>query len=142
MTTSKTIAELMSHDPVTLTSSNACIDAALAMRDHDIGEVLVTDVSNNLSGIVTDRDLVVRVLCEGRDPTMTMLGDIATSKVVSVQEDDGIDDVMDVMARHAIRRVPVVDGDTLRGIISLGDLAAARDPRSVLGRISRAAPNN
>lgn len=94
-----------------------------------------------LTGIVTDRDLVVRAIAEGRDATST-LGDIVSSEVVSITPTDSADDAIRLMRERALRRVPVVEDGRPVGIVSLGDLAGERDPRSVLGEISTAPPNH
>ena len=112
------------------------------MRDQNIGDVLVTDGDGKLCGIVTDRDIVVRAVAEGKDLDMMRIGDICSHTLVTVEPSTGVDDAIKLMREKAIRRIPVVDHDHPIGIVSIGDLAQARDPNSALGHISRAAPNN
>jgi len=132
-----TIRDLMTVNPLILDASCNVIDAAREMRDRDIGDVLVAN-DGSLCGIVTDRDLVVRCLAEGGDPSQTTLKDLCSSKLAMLQSDASIDEAVELMKERAVRRVPVVEGDTAVGIVSLGDLAELRDPQSALGRISAA----
>jgi CBS domain-containing protein len=111
------------------------------MRDNDIGDVLVVR-NGKLHGIVTDRDLVVRVVAAGLDPERTNLDDICSAQVVVLAPDDSVNDAIHLMREHALRRLPVVgdDGKPL-GIVSMGDLAVLRDPESALADVSAAPPN-
>jgi CBS domain-containing protein len=106
------------------------------MADHDIGDVLVTDDAGGLAGILTDRDLAVRVLATNLDPDECNAGEVASTTLVTVDADDSIDRVIDVARKEAVRRVVVLEDRSPIGIISLGDLAIARDPNSVLADIS------
>ena len=135
----KTIKDAMTTKPASLPASASVSDAARQMRELDIGDVLV-EQEGRLAGIVTDRDLVVRVIAEGRDVT-SKLGDIVSSEVVCITPADSADDAIRLMRERALRRVPVVENGRPVGIVSLGDLAGERDPRSVLGEISNAPPN-
>ena len=136
----KSIKDAMTTKPVSLPASSTVADAAQQMRDLDIGDVLIEE-GGRLAGIVTDRDLVVRAIAEGRAPTTT-LGDIVSSEVVCITPTDTADDAIRIMREHALRRVPVIENGKPVGIVSLGDLAGERDPRSVLGEISTAPPNH
>ena len=115
-------------------------DVARIMRDEDIGAVLVTD-EDRLRGLVSDRDLVVRVFAEGEDPGRTTVARACSEDLVTVGPDDELDVAVRVMREHAVRRVPVVEEGRPVGIVSLGDLAVERDPGSALGDISAAGPN-
>jgi CBS domain-containing protein len=137
---SKSIKDAMTTKPASLPSTSTLVEAARLMRDLDIGDVLI-EQDGRLAGIVTDRDLVVRAMAEGRDST-SKLGDIVSSDVVCITATDGVEDVIRLMRDHALRRVPVVDDGKPVGIVSLGDLAGERDPDSVLGQISKAPPNH
>jgi CBS domain-containing protein len=129
----------MKKDPIRLEATTPVIEAARKMRDSHVGAVIVAS-SDRLSGIVTDRDIACRVVAQGRDPATTPLGDICSSPTVTVKPDDTVDRAVQIMREKAIRRIPVVEGDRAIGILSLGDLALARDPKSVLGQISAAHP--
>jgi CBS domain-containing protein len=108
------------------------------MRDRQIGNVLVTD-HGTLIGLATDRDIVVRAVAEARDPSQTRLGEIATGDVVRIGLDASGDEAADVMRQQAVRRLVVIDSrGAVAGIVSLGDLALAKDPSSALGVISGA----
>ena len=116
-------------------------EAAETMRAHDIGNVVVVDDNGKLSGILTDRDIVVRVVAEGRDPRATRVGDIASRELTAVSPDDPVDRAVQLMRDRAIRRLPAVEKDKVVGIVSIGDLALDRDPDSALADISAAPPN-
>jgi CBS domain-containing protein len=113
---------------------------ARIMRDQDLGAVLVTD-GDELRGLVTDRDLVVRSLAEGGDPERTTVAGACSDDLVTVTPEDDLDHAIELMREHAVRRVPVIDHGHPVGIVSLGDAAMERDPGSALGDISVARPN-
>lgn len=134
------VRELMTPDPVVFSPDTPVRRAAQAMREHDIGDVLVVD-GDRLCGIVTDRDLVVRGLAERDDLSDCRLRDVCTDDVVTTALTDTLDTAVARMREHAVRRIPVVDKDKLVGVLSLGDAAVEQDPNSALGQIS-AAPEN
>jgi len=136
-----TIKELMTEDPITLEPKASAREAAERMREADVGAMLVVE-GDELKGLLTDRDIVVRAVAEGKDPDDVSVGDICSSSVVSVAAEDSVDDAIKTMREHDIRRVPVLDDEKPVGIVSLGDLAVAQDSDSVLGDISAAEPNN
>src|SRR5262245_65170166 len=131
----KTIKDAMSTKPASLPVSATVADAARQMRERDIGDVLV-EQEGRLAGIVTDRDIVVRVMAEGRDVN-SKLGDIVSSEVVCITPAESADDAIRLMRARALRRVPVVENGRPVGIVALGDLAGGRDPRSVLGQMRK-----
>ena len=132
--------DVMTPDPVVCASTDTVRDAARQMRDHHIGDVLVTH-DGALCGIVTDRDIVVKAVAESDGAMSTPLGDICGHAVHSVAPDTSVKDVIRLMEDQAIRRVPVVEDSKPVGIISIGDLAVERDPKSALGEISAAPPS-
>jgi CBS domain-containing protein len=134
------VAEAMTSHPVTLPPSATVADAAAAMRDSDIGDVLVVDGSGTLCGIVTDRDIAVRVAAEGRKST-TKLKTVLSEEVATVTTMDPLERAVEVMCERAVRRLPVVNDGAVVGVISLGDLAHQLDRDSVLADISAAPPN-
>jgi CBS domain-containing protein len=136
------VSDVMTADPVALTTEATLRDAATAMRDRDIGDVVVTKPDGSVCGLITDRDIVVRAVAEGRDPASTTLEDVCSGDVVTVAPDDPVAAAIKAMEDHAIRRLPVMDNGSLVGIVSIGDLAVQRDPESALGEISAAPPNN
>jgi len=133
--------EVMTRAPVALDADATLVEAAKLMRQHDIGDVLVTR-DKKLIGILTDRDLVVRGVADQR-PYTGSVGDICSPDPVTVRSTDSVDTAVELMRQHAIRRLPVVDdGQRPVGVVSLGDLAEDRDPESVLGQISQAPPTH
>lgn len=136
------IRDVMTSNPQTLPESTIVREAAEAMRANDIGDVVVVDDNGNLSGILTDRDIVVRVVAEGRDPRATRIGDIASRELTAVSPDDPVERAVQLMRDRAIRRLPAVEKNKVVGIVSIGDLALDRDPDSALADISAAPPNS
>jgi CBS domain-containing protein len=134
------IHDVMIPNPVTLPGTTSVQDAARAMRDQAIGDVIVIE-HNQVCGIITDRDIVVRTVAEEQDPATTTLADICSHSLLTVLPTDSVEQAVRLMRTHAIRRLPVVDGGKAVGIVSLGDLAVERDPDSALGEISAALPN-
>jgi CBS domain-containing protein len=96
---------------------------------------------NQVCGIVTDRDIAVRIVAEEKDPAATALADICSHSLLTVKPSDKVEHAVRLMRTHAIRRLPVVEDGKAVGIVSLGDLAVERDPHSVLGEISAAPPD-
>jgi CBS domain-containing protein len=111
------------------------------MRDKDIGDVIVTD-GDRIAGIATDRDIVVRAVADGKNPSQTTLRDVATMDPTTVSPTDSVDDAIRIMREKAVRRLPVCENGRPVGIVSLGDLAMERDQKSVLADVSAAPPNN
>lgn len=135
------VREVMTAAPETVTPETTVRDAALLMERMDIGNVLVVD-GDELRGIVTDRDITVRSVAEGLDPLTTPVLQIFTPSAVSVSPLATVQETIDLMRHHDIRRVPVVESGVPVGIVSIGDLAESGEPRSLLADISRALPNN
>ena len=138
----QTISQVMTPDPWTVQENAPLQEAARIMRDADIGDVIVIRSDDSVCGIITDRDLVVRALAEGADPKTATVADVCRHTVVSISSGDPVDQAVPLMREHNIRRLPVIDGSRLVGIITLGDLAIDRDPNSALADISKAPPNN
>lgn len=134
------IRDVMTPNPIALPATSPAIEAARAMRDSDIGDVVVVD-GQQICGIVTDRDIVVRAVAEGRDPASTPLMDICSRELTTISPHESVDKAVRLMREKAIRRLPVVEDQRPVGIVSIGDLALERDPKSVLGNISAAPPN-
>jgi CBS domain-containing protein len=138
----ETIREVMTRNPVTVSSDSTVVDAARLMRDRDIGPVVVMD-GEQVTGIITDRDIVVRAVADGQDPNSIAVQDVCTGDVEAVAPDSPISDVVRRMQQRNVRRLPVVDGDKLVGIISMGDLAIEGElPSSAMADVSAASPNN
>jgi CBS domain-containing protein len=136
-----TVRDAMTEDPRCVDASATVTEVAGEMREGDVGAILVTE-ADTLSGIVTDRDIVVRAVAEGRDPDETRAGDVCTSDPQTLSPDDELGDAVRRVKEANIRRLPVVEGGKPVGILSLGDLAEQLDPDSVLADISAAPANN
>ena len=134
------LREIMTQKPVTVQATDTVVAAARSMRDGNIGDVVVVD-NGQIQGILTDRDIVVRALAEGRDPARTTVGEICSRELTTLSPNDAIGDAEKTMRARAIRRLPVVEGGRPVGIVSLGDLAVEKNPESTLGGISAAPPN-
>lgn len=134
------VRDVMTPQPAAVTADTTLTDTARLMRDKDIGDVLVTN-GDRLAGIVTDRDVVVRAVADGLDPNLTPVESCVSSDLVVVEASDRVTDVVSTLRDRAIRRVPVIEGDVVVGIVSLGDLARERDPNSALAAISTAPAN-
>jgi CBS domain-containing protein len=132
------ISDVMTKDLVTIGPDASLADASKHMQERDIGDVLVV-VDDRLYGMVTDRDIVVRGLAEGKSPNAPA-SEIATTELTMLSPDDDAAQAVEWMRREAIRRVPVVEDGRPVGIVSLGDLAQSRDPSSALSDISAAPP--
>lgn len=135
------ISEMMTDRLVTVGPDDPVTAAAAAMREHDIGDVLVTE-DRVVRGVITDRDVAVRVVASGLDPASTAVRDVASGQVVSVRPDEPVASAVKKMREHAVRRLPVVDDDGRAvGMITIGDLASYDDPDSALSDVSTATPN-
>lgn len=137
----QSIREIMTTDPVSLPASSSITEAARCMKDRDIGDVIVID-EGEICGVLTDRDIVVRGLAAGRDPGGTKIAEVCSRDLVTASPNDDVDKTVQLMREKAIRRIPVVEGGKAVGMVSIGDLAVERDPRSALADISAAPPNN
>ena len=141
MASAKTLRDVMSGNPVTLPSTATVFEAAQCMRDGDIGDVIVMD-GERVCGIVTDRDIVVRAMAEGRDPQSCTVADVCSRDVVTLSPDDTVKRATDLMKQKAIRRIPVCEDGRVVGIVSIGDLAIEANGEKALADISAAPANN
>lgn len=139
-TVNDTIRDVMSPRPRVLSVDSMVSEAAEVMRRDDIGDVVVVE-EDRLYGILTDRDIVVRVLAEGQDPSQTRIGDVCSREVATIRPEDGVGQAVRLMREKAIRRLPVTEGDEVVGILTIGDIAVERDSRTALADISAAPPN-
>lgn len=136
------LEDVMTKNPSTLPYSSTVRQAAEEMRRTAVGAIVV-EADGKPCGIVTDRDIVVRCVAGGGNCDEMSLGSICTQELSTLSPRDSVDQAVQLMRNKAIRRIPVVeDGGRVVGIVSLGDLAQNRDPQSVLGGISAAAPNS
>lgn len=110
------------------------------MRHEDIGALMMGDEGGGV-GILTDRDIVVRVVAVGQDPFQTPVGEICCRELTTVAPDDSVGEAVRLMRARSIRRLPVTEGGDIVGILTIGDIAVARDSRTALADISAAPPN-
>jgi CBS domain-containing protein len=134
------VEEIMTTNPRTVKVDDTVQDAAAVMRDNDIGDAIVVE-DGQVTGIVTDRDIAVRAVAEGRDASSTEIREICTTGIEAIEPNASVDDALRTMREHDIRRLPVVKNGRPVGIVSLGDLAVEREPDSTLADISAAAPD-
>jgi CBS domain-containing protein len=123
------IKDVMTENPVSCEPQASVTEAAKVMAREDVGPVPVVE-GNRLVGLVTDRDLIVRVLAEGRDPQGTTVGEVASTDLVTLSPEQDLDEALQLLARHQVRRLPVVDGGKLVGIVAQADVARHGDDKS------------
>ena len=117
------VKELMTTNIAALAPDNTILDAAKSMQTHNIGCMPVCQPDGKVIGIITDRDIVVRSLASNGDPKTTLVKDVMTKNVITAQPDMDVNSALEAMATNKIRRLPVVQNDTLVGMIAIGDLA-------------------
>jgi CBS domain-containing protein len=105
--------------------------AAKRLAELDVGSMPICGEDDRLKGMVTDRDIVVKVIAKGSDPSQVTAGDLAQGKPVTIGADDSAEEALSVMSEHRVRRLPVIDGHDLVGIVSQADLAKAMNEQSV-----------
>lgn len=127
-----TVRDIMSTDVECAKIDDTLVTAARKLRDLDVGSLPICGDDNRLAGMVTDRDIVIRCLAEGGDPTTATVGDLTDGgEVVTVGADDTIEEALRTMSDHAVRRLPVIDGTDLVGILTQADIAANLPEESV-----------
>jgi CBS domain-containing protein len=120
------VREVMTSNPTSCRSQDSVTDAAKAMAKEDVGPIPVVE-GDRLVGLLTDRDIVVRVVAEGRDPQSTTVGEVASSDLATVSPDQDLDQALQLLAERRVRRLPVVDGGRLVGIVAQADVARQGD---------------
>ena len=116
------VREAMTEDPRSIGTSTSVVEAARLMRDEHIGSLPITD-GDTLVGMITDRDITTRVVAEAADLATTSVGDVHSRDLISVEPDKDLEEALRLMARHQIRRLPVVEGGRLVGIVAQADIA-------------------
>ncbi|HEX6501004.1 MAG TPA: CBS domain-containing protein [Micromonosporaceae bacterium] len=136
------VRDVMTRDVAFLPADTTLDEAARIMRTRNIGDIVVTE-GQELSGLVTDRDIVLRAVADSRDPVGTSLREVVSRDLVAIRDSEPVDRVGALMRERAVRRVLVYDEENaLVGIVSLGDVARSLEPESILARISDAPPNH
>jgi CBS domain-containing protein len=127
---SKSVKDAMTSEVRTATPSQTLADAAVLMKREDVGSVPIVD-GERLVGMLTDRDIVVRGIANGSDPRIVQIGDIASTDLVTVRPGDDLGDALRLMAQHQVRRLPVVDGGRLVGVVAQADVAQEAKDKQV-----------
>ena len=118
-----TAREIMSGSAECASESDTLVDAARKMKDLDVGSLPICGEDDRLKGVITDRDIVVNCVADGRDPSSVKVSEMSDGKPVTIGADDSVDEILRTMTEHAVRRLPVIDGDHLVGIVSQADVA-------------------
>ncbi len=119
----KTIRDLMTSNPTTIEPDKTVVDAAKLMGDEDAGLIPIVE-GQKLVGTITDRDIATRVVAESKDPQSTKVRDVMTSRLVTIDPDQDLDEALRLMAQHQVRRLPVVEEDgKIVGIVAQADVA-------------------
>jgi CBS domain-containing protein len=129
----KKARDVMSSDCTCIGENDSVLDAAKQLADKDVGSLPICGEDDRLKGMLTDRDIVVKVLARGKDPASVKAGELGQgdSKTVTVGADDSIDEALRTMIDHKVRRLPVIDGKRMIGIISQADIATNVDEEKV-----------
>jgi CBS domain-containing protein len=128
---SKTAREVMTGDAQCIGEHDSVLDAAKRLSELGVGAMPICGDDQRLKGMVTDRDIVVKVLAEGRDPSSTEAGELGEGKPVTIGADDSVEEACRTMKEHKVRRLPVIDDHQLIGIVSQADLARSIDESQV-----------
>jgi CBS domain-containing protein len=131
-------SDVMTRNPVSARPDDTVASVARLMKENDIGPVPIVDDDNSkrLVGIVTDRDLAIKVVAAGRDPQTTPVSEVMTTNVITCRDDDDIETALDAMSTQQLRRIPVVDdGNMLLGIIAQADIATRMNEPEKTGEV-------
>ena len=118
----KSVRDAMTQDPRSIGASASVVEAARLMREADVGSLPIVD-DEKLVGMITDRDITTMVVAEGADPESTPVGDVSSRDPISVELGEDLEEALQLMARHQVRRLPVVENDKLVGIVAQADIA-------------------
>jgi CBS domain-containing protein len=118
----KRVRDAMTEDPRSIAASEPVVDAARLMREQHVGSLPVTD-NEKLVGMITDRDITTRVVAEAADPKTTSVGEVYSRDLISVEPDQDLDEALQLMARHQVRRLAVIENGSLVGIVAQADIA-------------------
>jgi CBS domain-containing protein len=119
---SKLVREAMTANPRTVSLDASVVDAARIMEEEDVGSVPVVEADGILAGMITDRDIALRVVAAGKDPRSTTTGEIATRQVSPAYPDEPLDEALEQMAYRQVRRLPVIEDDRVVGILAQADV--------------------
>ena len=124
----KSVRDAMTEDPRWISASASVVDAARLMREEHIGSLPITE-NELLVGMITDRDITTRVVAEAVDPKLTSVADVYSRDLISVQPDEDLEEALLLMARHQVRRLPVVADGKLVGIVAQADIALTENEK-------------
>jgi len=127
----KTARDVMDPDCTCVNEDETLVDAAKKMAEKDVGALPICGNDDRLKGMLTDRDIVVSAIAQGKDPSSVKAAELGGHEVVTIGADDSIDEALRTMIDHKVRRLPVIDGHELVGIISQGDIATNLDEQKV-----------
>jgi CBS domain-containing protein len=127
----KTARDVMTGGAECVGENDTLVDAARKLAELDVGAMPICGEDDRLKGMLTDRDIVVKALAQGKDPSSTTVGEFAEGKPVTIGADDSVDEALRMMTKHKVRRLPVIDGHDLVGIVSQADLARNIDEEKV-----------
>ena len=129
----KTARDIMTPDCTCIGENDSLLDAAKRLAELNVGSLPICGEDNRLKGMVTDRDIVVKALAQGKDPASTKAGELGAGdgKTVTIGADDSIEEALRTMSQHQVRRLPVIDGRELVGIVSQADIARNYDEEKV-----------
>jgi CBS domain-containing protein len=130
----KNVRTAMTENPRAMQTSESVVDAARLMRDEHVGSLPVVE-DGELVGMITDRDIATRVVAEGAAVETTQVGSVYSPDPVSIPPDADLDEALRLMARHQIRRLPVVEGTRLVGILSQADIAREEEEKTTGGLV-------
>ena len=123
----KKARDVMTGGAECIGENDTVLDAAKRLKELDVGAMPICGEDNRLKGMLTDRDIVVKVLAEGKDPSSTTAGELGQGKPVTIGADDPVEEALHTMAEYRVRRLPVIDGHDLIGIVSQADIATNLD---------------
>ena len=132
-----TARDIMTPDAACAGENETLVEVAKKLRDEGVGALPICGEDNRLKGMVTDRDIVVECLAKGGDPNTTRAGELGDGKPVTIGADDSVEEALATMAQHQVRRLPVIDGHDLVGMVSLADVARAL-PEDKVGSVVEA----
>ena len=127
----KKARDVMTGDAECIGENDSVTDAAKRLAELNVGAMPICGEDNRLKGMLTDRDIAVKVVAQGKDPSTTKAGELGQGKPVTIGADDSVDEALRTMSEHKVRRLPVIDGHDLIGIVSQADLARNIDEEKV-----------
>jgi CBS domain-containing protein len=117
--------DVMTPDPEVIDEHETVLEAAKKLADLDVGAMPVCTSDRRVVGMLTDRDIVTKVLAQGKDPASVKAGELAQGEAVTIGADDSVEEALRTMAEHKVRRLPVIDGHDLVGVVAQADVARA-----------------